>query len=416
MKRTLLCTAVVLAAASASAQPTINILHQDQESYPASGSDYNDFILTDDSDPNSLVKLSTGSYVWFESEGTANPGGAGPDTSGDGGDFLVLFDPDDPSGGTARYEVLIPEQGAESFNSVTGVTSNDIRVSDIVANSSDDLYIAVSDGQTGPPHEHFIVKLPSSGADTFGAPIFVADSAKVGTSDLASQVDLAIEEGSPDTIYFVIDNEADDSQAADDANLFINSVPGSAVNDVAPTQLADSSFSNLMDTLGGVGGTDKTDVDNICYIPSTDQLLVANGGNTSADTARGDIAIYDLASSSYTGVFLDASTLPGTPTASVIAYNDSIDVVGIFWYIGASSASPPENDRIDIHSTDGTYLDNVVTEDDILVVEPALGDLTQFGSAFEISGGDYYIMEGGNPESLVEIINPVTSVGEWMMY
>ncbi len=415
MKKVFLCAATLLLAIGAYSQ-TILILTQDEEVWHARTGTDNDFTVTDDCDPNSLVMLSTGSFVFFESEGTANPGGSAPETGFNNGDFVVLFDPDDPGGGLDRFEVLLPEEGTPSLNSAIGASgSQDIRISDIVVNSSDDLYLGVSDASGSAPYPHYIVKLPSTGADSYGNPILVADDTRVGTSQLASQIDLAIKEtGSDDIIYFTVDDEGDDSEAANDDNLFIYSISGSATNDEAPVALANSSFSELMTTLGGTGGTDKTDVDNICYVPSTDQLLVGNGGNTDADVARGDIAAYDLATNAYSA-WLDASTLPGTPTSSVITYNADDDVVALFWHIGASSASPEQNDRVDEFQTDGTFIATVGTEDDIQAVDGEIGDLVQYGSAFEYSGGNYFLFHGGNPESIVEII-PSTSVGDWMMF
>jgi len=398
---------------------TITFPLQDAETYPGSGTDYNDFSNSDDIDPNGLVKLSTGSFVFFDSEGTADPAGSGPDVSGDTGDFLVLFDPDDAGGGLARFEVLLPENGATSFNSVTGITPTtiDIRVSDIVANSNDDLYIAVSDADAAGAIPHFIVKLPSTGPDTYGAPILVADETRVGTSDLASQLDLAIKEDSGDTIFFTLDDEAADTAAANDSSNFIYSLPGSAMNDTAPVALTNSSFADLMTALGGTGGTDKTDVDSLAYIAATDQLAISNGGNTDNDIARGDIALYDLNTNTYTAI-IDASSLPGTPTSGVPEYDAVNGYLAVLWHIGASSASPAENDRIDVFTLGGVYVDTVVTEDDIQAEDANIGDITLFGSPLEIdSTGDYFFFQGGSGDSIIQIVPDITAdITTWDLY
>lgn len=405
-------------AAAAQGVGTVNLLMSSEDAFPPpTPGNYSDFIQTDDSDPNSLAVLSTGSFVFFESESTANPGGSGPELTINGGDSIILFDPDDPSGGLARWEVILPEIGTNSLQSVTGLSLDEFFCSDIDVGSNDDLYIVVS-AQPASVEEYFLIKLPSTGPDTFGAPILMAGSARLTVPHtLSGQVSIAVDPSTdPDTVYINVDQEGED--ASIDPTYGISSLPGDATDDQDPVLVTGTGGSAtaaaLMDAIGGTGGTDKVDIDFLTMF-GPGKLFVANGGNTAADVQRGDIAVLDVATGTFTE-FLDAASQGGTPTAGAAFYSADRDRVGVFWYVGLDSSGVTD-DRWEEYDTNGTLISLLATEEEVEAVGTGFTDLDFSSRGATTANGNYYFHNVNGQEAIFEVVPPaITSVNDWSLY
>lgn len=423
MRRVLLVATLALAGLSsgAFAQPflnaTNNVLWFDDASGfpgPATPGTIGEFIGTDDSDPYGLAVLSTGSMVFHEREPTAMNNAAGA---------LILFDPDASGGGANRFSVLLT---MAEINTAAGQSSTDVGIPEIVTGDNDDLYVLVTSFASSPAPVS-LIRLPSTGTDTWGTPVLVADGTRLGSSITTTQYALAIDRSTdPDTLYIAIDDE----QLANDATTNgIYSLPANATNDQNPVLVSGSSGSATLQAVtiasGNTAGTDKGSARAIEFVPGG-TILIANSDATVDDAGgeRGDILALDVATGAITE-WINALDVPGTPTVGMARYNPASNRVAVFWYVGLD-ASGLTDDRIDEYDLDGNLIRTVTVEDDIALdasnaTPPAtIGDLNTLSNGFQTHNGNYYMMITGaasSNESLIETIpEPETGLGSWERY
>jgi hypothetical protein len=129
-----------------------------------------------DSDPNSLARLSTGSYVYFEADDAANDA-----------DAIIMFDP--LGVGAARFSVLASEASLSATDAALATPEN-MQCDDICVDpDTDDIYALMQNSAVNPT-EVFVVRIPSLGfgTDTFGPVELAAANAVMGNRNGAGSI------------------------------------------------------------------------------------------------------------------------------------------------------------------------------------------------------------------------------------
>lgn len=405
MRISLLGGCALLLAGSLAGAQTITFQLQDSAEFPATaGMNFiGEWSNSDDSDPNCLGITSTGAYVFFESEPTAAPGA----------DSLIHYNPSAPGTFASRFTVIA---SMAQMQTLAGIV-DEIRMSDVAVGANDDVYAVYTAGIVAPV-PYFLIRIPSTGANTYGAPILMADSTRMGTSTGTGILVVAVD-GS--TVYF----SKESNVVADDVALNgIYSLPTSATNTTAPTLIA--THGAQVASQSGVPGTDKGFATDIQVLPGGD-LLVSNG--RLAAFQRGDIHRLVPGTGTYS-LWVDAQTTSGTPDTGLATYNAARGVVGVLWYVGMDATTGADDDRIDEYTTAGALLGTVVTEDPIIaaslngagfppnVTANLNVDIDVSGGAFASGvGGQYAMFTSNTAEFLVRIdaAGP-PSVADWTVY
>ena len=415
IKRILLGTAAfILGVGTLPAQVgTVTLLNVDEGLFPNTvAGGYNDFMQTDDSDPNGVVRLSSGSFVWFESEATAAPGG----TPGGGpGDFLVLFDPDAVGGGLNRYSVFASKA---DMNTLFSTSFLDIKCGELARSANDDVF-AVFSGNDSDPEPYYIVKFPNTGVDTWGPAVLMADAADLPSNNAGEQLTIAYDDAT-DRLYFTFDAEggtgADDTTSGFfwlDGDADAIAMTDDTINQIVGTTETPT-HATFMTAIGGVGGTDKAEIQNIEVLG--DGNLVIGHGNADAEDA--DVAILDVTTGVITEL-INAVDQPGTPTLGIVSYNASRDSIIVFWEQGlpGSPTDPNEEDRIEEWSTSGTLLNVLANEPMVEAVGSSFTDLAQSGDAMDTDGDFVWFYLSNTDEGLFQIeISNTMSVRDWTLY
>jgi hypothetical protein len=346
-----------------------------------------------DSDPNALGWLSSGSYVYFESESGAPVGVS---------DSLFLFDPTQTN--LARFTLLADEATLLSTAGITGnLACNGIAIDP----DTDDVYAMIQ--ELGSDDFH-IIRIPSSGlgTDTFGAPVLVNSIGVFPALASMSQVDTTT---SPSSLIIMMD---DDNINNDATTNGVYRLPVNATPSDTPTLIA--TFGEL------AAGTTPPTAPVTDFIGFRSPVALQAGSNAgdilmcngiaNAGPEEGDIVRWDPDTNT-ASIFVEA---PSQSISPMVAMDDGTVLI---WNVGGNNNVPPDPEDILLFDNDGSPL-GVFTSDLQLTnaISNSPDNLALSNYSFAGNGVDVFaVFTSLNNESLLEMTIPPTSpVGDWALY
>ncbi len=381
-------------AAALPAASTVTLLTEDDGTLDAHT--IRAFIGDNDSEPRGLARLSSGSYVYFETN----------DLAGAAQDSLILFDPDAAGGGAARFSVLASEAVLlGSDPTFTDITGNAACFSIAVDPDTDDIYTPLIN-RSPLPDEHALIRIPCTGglgSDVFGVPEVVANSDTfIDDNDENHQV-LVDHRPEPNEIILLLDTGALEdgttnglyrralSAAPSDGNTLIASYVQLAAGTTPPSVIGFNRF--------GITG--------VALRGREDYLLFNGNGDANAD---GDVVLWDVSAGS-------ASTLVENTTMAngicpLVSLNNGD--FALFAVDGAVGGATTAEHLWRIDGDTGAVVRQIATDAEITAaISNGTADMAIIGGSLATDGNLIFtLFLDSSFESLIEIIDTAGEVDQ----
>lgn len=397
MRHTLISLGILtllVGGASAAPTSTVTALVEDDGAGAAGLPDQiGDFTNATDSDPNSLARLTSGTYVYFEAE---DAGGIDPTRS----DAITLFNPS--LSGTARFTVIGTDA---SISAVSGLGAIALGCEDLaVDRDTDDVY-GLMTNTTPNPDNIFIIRIPSLGVgtDTFGPPELFASNAVVGDRNGAGAIEIS-RVPNPNELIIVHDTQ---TTANDNTTNIVARRPVTAAsNDPhAQTWTFATVAAGTTPASSFVGG-DLIGFTDLAILPDGDYILHNSFGDTTPSggpgSTDGDIVRWDPGSST-ASLWLEGNAVGNATQRAPMATLSNGDIA--LWLFDTPNA-PLTRDIVRFDSA-GVLRRIVATQaQTVAAVSTPPAQLSQIGNAFATDGGlEFAVFHNADPETLIEVVD-----------